>query len=68
MHTKIKIQIRHYMVKGPGKKQKDLLANLWNFFWQFSSRIDGLYSLYYVHYRQKWQEKAYIHMYVTITT
>ena len=37
-------------------------------FWQFSSRIDGLYSLYYVHYSQKWQEKAYIHMYVTITT
>lgn len=31
MHTKLKIQIRHYMVKGPGKKQKDLLANSWNF-------------------------------------
>lgn len=27
MHIKIKIQIRHYMVKGPGKKKKDLLAN-----------------------------------------
>lgn len=31
MHTKIEIQIRHDMVKRPGKKQKDLRANLWNF-------------------------------------
>lgn len=34
----------------------------------FFSILYGLYSLYYVHYSQKWQEKAYIHMYVTITT
>ena len=41
MHTKIEIQIRHDMVKRPGKKQKDLRGNWWNFYGNFL-----LYSLW----------------------